>query len=95
MARKRFSDEDILNLLRQIELSLASGSDVATACRSAGVSDATYYNWRKRYGGMGRSQLSELKGLEKENTQLKKIVAELELDKLILKESLDFLKPKV
>lgn len=95
MARKRFSDEDILNLLRQIELSLASGSDIATACRSAGVSDATYYNWRKRYGGMGKSQLSELKGLEKENTQLKKIVAELELDKLILKESLDFLKPKV
>ena len=95
MARKRFSDEDILNRLRQIELSLASGSDVATACRSAGVSDATYYNWRKRYGGMGKSQLSELKGLEKENAQLKKILAELELDKLILKESLDFLKPKV
>lgn len=95
MARKRFSDEDILNLLRQIELSLASGSDVATACRSAGVSDATYYNWRKRYGGMGKSQLSELKGLEKENTRLKKIVAELELDKLILKETLDVLKPKV
>jgi len=95
MERKRFSDEDILNLLRQIELSLASGSDVVTACRSAGVSDATYYNWRKRYGGMGKSQLSELKGLGKENAQLKKIVAELELDKLILKESLDFLKPKV
>ena len=95
MARKRFSDEDILNLLRQIELSLASGSDVVTACRSAGVSDATYYNWRKRYGGMGKSQLSELKGLGKENAQLKKIVGELELDKLILKESLDFLKPKV
>ena len=84
-----------MNLLRQIELSLASGSDVVTACRSAGVSDATYYNWRKRYGGMGKSQLSELKGLGKENAQLKKIVAELELDKLILKESLDFLKPKV
>ncbi len=95
MARKRFSDEDILNLLRQIELSLASGSDVTTACRSAGVSDATYYNWRKRFGGMGKSQLAELKGLEKENIRLKKIVAELELDKLILKESLDFLKPKV
>jgi transposase-like protein len=95
MARKRFSDEDVLDLLRQIELSLASGSDVATACRTAGVSDATYYKWRKKYGGMGKSQLSELKGVEKENAQLKKIVAELELDKLILKESLDFLKPKV
>ncbi len=94
MARKRYSDEDVLNLLRQIELGLASGSSVATACRSAGVSDATYYNWRKKYGGMSKSQLQELKSLEKENVRLKKIVAELELDKLILKESLDFLKPK-
>jgi len=88
MARKRYSDEDVLNLLRQIELSLASGSSIETACRSAGISDATYYNWRKRYGGMGKSQLHELKGLEKENTRLKRIVADLELDKLILKESL-------
>ena len=71
MARKRFSEEDILNLLRQIELSLDSGADVATACRSAGVSDATYYNWRKKYGGMGKSQLREMKELEKQNTQLK------------------------
>jgi len=88
MARKRYSDEDVLNLLRQIELSLASGSSIETACRSAGISDATYYNWRKRYGGMGKSQLQEFKGLEKENTRLKRIVADLELDKLILKESL-------
>jgi putative transposase len=94
MARKRYSDEDILKLLREIELNLASGNDVVSACRSVGISDATYYNWRKRFGGMGRSQLSELKALEKENGRLKKIVAELELDKLILKESLDFLKPK-
>jgi putative transposase len=94
MARKRHSDEDILKLLREIELHLAGGGDVATACRSAGVSDATYYNWRKKFGGMGRSQLSEMKALEKENQRLKKIVADLELDKLILKESLDFLKPK-
>ncbi len=95
MARKRYSDEDILKLLREIELNLASGNDVATACRSIGVSDATYYNWRKRFGGMAKSQLSELKALEKENNRLKKIVAELELDKLILKESIDFLKPRV
>ena len=94
MARKRYCDEDILKLLREIELQIASGCDVATACRSAGVSDATYYNWRKKFGGMVRSQLSELKSLEKENQRLKKIVADLELDKLILKESLDFLKPK-
>lgn len=95
MARKRFSDEDILKVLRQIEVDLASGTDIQTACRSAGVSSATYYSWRKRYGGMGRHQLSEMKQLEKENQRLKKIVADLELDKLILKESLDFLKPKV
>jgi transposase-like protein len=94
MARKRYSDEDILKLLREIELHLASGGDVAAACRSAGVSDATYYSWRKKFGGMAKSQLSELKSLEKENSRLKKIVADLELDKLILKESLDFLKPK-
>ena len=95
MARKRFNEEQILDILRQIELSLASGSDVSGACRSAGVSDATYYAWRKKYGGMGKSQLREMKEIEKENAQLKKIVAELELEKLILKESLDFLKPKV
>jgi putative transposase len=65
MARKRHSDEDILKLLREIELNLASGSDVPTACRSVGISDATYYNWRKKFGSMGRSQLSELKALEK------------------------------
>ena len=94
MARKRYSDEDCLKLLREIELQLAAGSDIASACRSVGISDATYYNWRRRFGSMGRSQLSELKALQKENGRLKKIVADLELDKLILKESLDFLKPK-
>jgi putative transposase len=64
------------------------------ACRSAGISDATFFTWRKNFGSMGRSQLSEFKALEKENHRLKKIVADLELDKLILKESLDFLKPR-
>ena len=93
MARKRHSDEDVLKLLREIELKLSGGSDVASACRSVGISDATYYNWRRRFGGMGRSQLSEMKSLEKENARLKKIVAELEPDKLILKESLNHLKP--
>ena len=94
MARKRHSDEDVLKLLREIELKLTAGDDVASACRSVGISDATYYNWRKRFGGMGRSQLSEMKSLEKENARLKKIVAELELDKLILRESLNHLKPR-
>ena len=94
MARKRHSDEDLLKLLREIELKLTAGDDVASACRSVGISDATYYNWRKRFGGMGLAQLSEMKSLEKENARLKKIVAELELDKLILKESLNYLKPR-
>ena len=94
MARKSYSDEDVLRLLREIELHLASGRDVATACRTAGVSDATCFTWRKKFGGMGRSQLSELESLEEENQRLKKVVADLELDKLILKESLDFLRPK-
>ncbi len=94
MARKRYSDEYILRLLREVGLSLSSGSDVATACGTAGVSDATYYAWRKRFGGMGRSEMANLKALQKENDRRKKIVAELELDKLILKESLDYLTPK-
>ena len=92
LARKRYSDEDILKLLREIEVKLSTGSDVQSACRGVGISDATYYNWHKRFGGMGKSQLSELRALEKENVRLKKIVAELELDKLILKESLTHLK---
>ena len=94
MARKRYSDEECLKILRQVEVDLAAGADVATACRLAGISDATFYTWRKKFGSMGRSQLSQLKTLEKENHRLKKIVADLELDKLILKESLDFLKPR-
>lgn len=95
MARKQRSDEDILTLLREIELHLAGSADVAMACRAAGVRDATYFNCRKKFGGIGRSQLSELKALERENQRLKKIVPDLQLDKLILQESLDFLKPKV
>ena len=57
MARKRYSDEDILKLLREIEVNLANGRDVQSACCGAGISGAAYYNWRKRFGGMGRSQL--------------------------------------
>ena len=95
MARKRYADGDILKLLRETELKLAEGSDLLTACRAVGASDATCYNWPRRFGGMGRSRLSELRDLEKENARLKKIVAELELDKLILQESLNHLKTRV
>ena len=58
MARKRHSDEDCLRILRQVDVELAGGADVATACRSAGIGDTTYYTWRKKFGSMGRSQLT-------------------------------------
>ena len=77
MTRKRFSEEDILGILRQIELELASGGTVETSVRAAGISDATYYKWRKTYGGMGKSKLHEFKSLKKENARLKRIVADL------------------
>ena len=94
MARKRYNEEDIMRLLREIEVHLHGGMDVLSACRTAGISDKTSHGWRKRYGGMGRAKLSEFKALETENQRLKKILAELELDKLILKESLDCRKPR-
>ena len=93
MAQKRFSDEDALKMLRAIKVHLADGLGVLESCRKVGVSDKTYYYWRKKFGGMGRSDLSDIKALKKENERLKKIVADLQLDKLILKESLDHLKP--
>ena len=86
MARKRYSDEDCPKILRQVEVDLAGGADVAKACRAAGISDATYYIWRKKFGGMAKSQLTELKALEKENQRLKKLVAELSLDKSVLQD---------
>lgn len=94
MVRKRYRDEGILRRAREIELSLSSGSDVATACRTAGVSDATCCTWRKRSGGMERSEMASLKALHKANDRLKRIVAEREPDKLILKERLACFKPK-
>ena len=95
MARKRYSDEDALKVLREIDVHLNDVLNVVSSCRKAGISDKTYYHWRKKFGGMGRSQLSEMRALRKENERLKKILTELLLYKLILKESLDFLKPKV
>ena len=94
MARKRYSDEDALKVLREIDVHLYDGPDVVSSCRKAGIADKTYYHWRKKFGGIGRSQLSEMRALRKENERLKKILTELQLDKLILKESLNYLKPK-
>ena len=79
MTRKRFSEEDILNILRQVEMDLAGGATVESAIRTAGISDATYYKWRKMYGGVGKAKLHEFKEMEKENARLKRIVADLEL----------------
>ena len=95
MAGQRYSEEDALKILREIDVHLHEGLDVVSACRKARISDKIYYYWRKKFGGLGRPQLSEMKALKKENERLKKIVADLQLDKLILKESLDYLKPKV
>ena len=72
MAQKRYNEEDILRLLREIKVHLHGGMDVASACRAACISDKTYYGWRKRYGGIGRAKLTEFKALEKENQRLKR-----------------------
>lgn len=87
MARKRYSAEDIIGKLRSAEVWLAEGSSVAEVVRRLGIQRVTYYRWRKEYGGMGVDQARRLKDLEKENAQLKKLVADLSLDKAILKEA--------
>ena len=68
MALKRYSDEDALKFLREIDVYLHDGLDVASSCRKAGTSDKTYYHWRKKFGGMGFSQLSEICALRKERS---------------------------
>lgn len=94
MARKRCSDEDALRTLRGIDVHSRDGLDVVSACRRAWVSDSTRCCWRKKSGGMGRPQLSEMRALQKENERLKKIVADPRPDRLILNECLNHLKPK-
>jgi len=86
MARKRFSAEEIVNKLRQADVELSRGSTVAQACKQIGVTDQTYYRWRKEYGGMKVDQAKRLKALEKQNARLKKLVADLSLDKAMLQE---------
>jgi len=89
MARKRFTPEQIIGMLRETEVRLSQGEGVKGICRSLGITEQTYYRWRKDYGGMKVSQARRLKELERENVRLKKAVAELTLDKLILKEALE------
>jgi putative transposase len=88
MPRKRFSPEQIISKLREAEVLLAQGKTTAEVSRSLGVTEHTYYRWRKEYGGMGTQQALRLKELEKENIRLKKLVADLSLDKAILQETL-------
>ena len=94
MAWKRYSGEDQKKLSREIDVHLHDGLDVMSASRKAGISEKSYYYWRKKFGGLSRSQVSEMKSLKKENERLKRIVADLQLDKLLLKDSLDHLKPR-
>ena len=88
MPRKRFSPEQIISKLREAEVLLVQGKTTAEVCRALNVSEQTYYRWRKEYGGMGTEQARRLKELEKENARLKKLVADLSLDKAILQETL-------
>ena len=87
MVRKTYLPEQIINKLREAEILLNQGSTVAEASRKIGVTEQTYYRWRREYGGMRIEQARRLKELEKENTRLKRLVADLSLDNDILKEA--------
>jgi putative transposase len=86
MARKGYTAEQIINKLREVEILLSQGATVGAASKKIGVTEQTYYRWRKEYGGMRVEQAKRLKEVEKENTRLRKLVADLSLDNAILKE---------
>ena len=86
MPIKRYKAEQIVTMLRQIEISIANGKPTPQACKEAEITVQTYYRWRKEYGGLKMDQAKRLKELEKENGKLKRLVAELSLDKQILKD---------
>jgi putative transposase len=83
---KRHTPEQIVNVLRQIEVAIANGKTTPAACKEAGLTEQTYYRWRKEYGGLKVDQAKRLKELEQENSKLKRLVAELSLDKQILQD---------
>ena len=87
MAKKGYTPEQIINRLREAEIQLQQGATIAVVSKTIGVSSHTYYRWRREYGGLRIEQARKLKILEKENTRLKKLVADLSLDNLILKEA--------
>jgi putative transposase len=86
MARKQYGVEQIIVKLREIEILCNQGNTIAEAARQSGITEQTYYRWRKEYGGMNSSNAKRMKELEKENARLKKLVAELSLDNAILKD---------
>lgn len=86
MAKHRYTAEEIIHKLREADVLLGQGKTIAEACKQLGVTDHTYFRWRKAYGGLKVDQAKRLKELETENGRLKRVVAELTLDKLILKE---------
>jgi putative transposase len=87
MAKKRHTAEQIISKLREAEVLLAKGTKLPQVCRKLGVTEQTYYRWRKEYGGVRTDQVKRFKEMEKENTRLKKLVADLSLDNAILKEA--------
>ena len=87
MKQKRFSAEQIVNKLRQAEVLLSQGQSVAQACKAIGITEQTYYRWRKEYGGLKTDQAKRLNELERENGRLKRLLADAELDKAILREA--------
>ena len=87
MGRKTYTAEQIIGKLREAEVLLSQGGTVGEASKKIGITEQTYYRWRKEYGGMRVEQARRLKELEKENTRLKKLVADISLDNAILKEA--------
>ena len=88
MPKKYYKPEDIINILRQVEVMVSQGQTAQTAVRSVGISEQTYYRWRKEYGGLRTDQAQRLKELEQENAKLKRLLADLSLDNLVIKEAL-------
>ena len=89
MARKRYKADEIINKLREAEIFQSRGMSLQDACRKIDIVEQTYYRWRKEYGGLRVEQAKRLRELEKENHRLKRVVADVSLDKAILKEALE------
>ena len=87
MPRKRYKPEEIVAKLRQVDVLVSQGQNIADAIRQIGVSEVTYYRWRQEYGGLKTDQVKRLKELEQENSRLRRAVSDLTLDKLILQEA--------